>query len=67
MTENKSSRNAFLISLVVLVIWLIIVLGGEILQAGGTTGLDDLVTGQIVYALIAAPVFLLIVVAVLGW
>ena len=39
----------------VLVVWAFIVSGGELLQADGTTGLDDLVASSIVIALVVAP------------
>lgn len=64
----KKENNAWLVSLVVFVIWIVIVLGGEMLAVGGDpTGLDALVQGQIVPALVIAPIFLLIVVAVFKW
>jgi membrane protease YdiL (CAAX protease family) len=64
----KKSSNVWFISLVVFVIWIAIVLGGEMLAVGGDpTGLDALVQGQIVPALVIAPIFLLIVVAYFKW
>jgi len=62
----KEKRNLLGISLIVLVVWMIIVLGGEILQAGQGS-LDALVTEQIVIALIVAPLFLLAVIAYFKW
>jgi hypothetical protein len=53
--------------LVVLVIWMVIVFGGELLQAGGTSSLDALVSEGVVYALVLAPIFLLTVVAYFKW
>ena len=42
----KKQSNAWIVSLVVFVIWLVIVIGGELLAVGGDpTGLDALVHG----------------------
>ena len=54
------------ISLIVLIVWMIIILGGVILQAGRTS-LQDLVSKHIVYSFVAAPIFLLAVVAYTEW
>lgn len=62
----KEKRGLLSISLIVLVVWLIIVLGGEILQAGQGS-LDALTTEQIVIALIVAPLFLFGVIAYFKW
>jgi len=62
----KEKRNLLSISLIVMVVWVIIVLGGEILQAGQGS-LDALVTEQIVIALIVAPLFLFGVIAYFKW
>ena len=62
----KEKLNLPIISLIVLVVWAIIVLGGEILQAGQSS-LDALVTEQIVISLIIAPIFLFGVVAYFKW
>jgi membrane protease YdiL (CAAX protease family) len=53
-------------SLVVLIVWMLVVFGGMILQAGGTTTLERIVS-KVSYSLIAAPIFLLVVVAYTGW
>ncbi len=58
--------SPWIISLVVLVVWLVIVVGGEILQAGGTTSLEQMIS-KISYSLIVAPIFLLAVIAYKGW
>jgi membrane protease YdiL (CAAX protease family) len=63
----KEKKSPLLFTLVVWVIWLVITLGGEILQAGGTTDLGDVATSSIIYSVIAAVVFLLIVVAYKKW
>lgn len=63
----NEKRNPWLISLIVLVIWAVLVFGGELLQAGGTTGLEELVSNKIVIALVLAPAFLFAVVAYLKW
>lgn len=62
----KEKRNLLSITLMVLVVWMIIVLGGEILQAGQGS-LDALTTEQIVIALIVAPLFLFGVIAYFKW
>ncbi|HMQ54605.1 MAG TPA: type II CAAX endopeptidase family protein [Anaerolineae bacterium] len=62
----KPGRNNFVLSLVIMVIWLLIVLGGELLQAGAGS-LDALVTQRIVISLIAAPLFLVGVIAYFKW
>ena len=62
----NQKQNLFSISLIVLVIWMIIVLGGEILQAGQGS-LEDLVTEQIVISLIGAPLFLFAVITFFKW
>jgi uncharacterized protein len=59
--------NPSVICLVVLIVWMAIVLGGELLQSGGTTSLQELVSEQLIYSLMAAPFFLLAVVAYTGW
>ena len=64
----KIRSNAWLVSLIVFVIWLAIVFGGELLAAGGDpTGLDEMVQSQIVPALVVAPIFLLLVIAYFKW
>ena len=64
----KKGSNAWLVSLIVFVIWMVIVFGGELLAVGGDpTGLDQMVQSQIVLALVIAPIFLLIVVAYFKW
>lgn len=62
----KPDRNNFVLSLVIMVIWLLIVLGGELLQAGAGS-LDALVTQRIVISLILAPLFLVGVIAWFKW
>lgn len=62
----RENRNLLTFSLIVLVVWMIIVLGGEILQASKGS-LEALVTEQIVIALIAAPLFLVGVVSYSRW
>ena len=63
----SEKKNAWTISLIVFVVWAVIVFGGELLQAGGTTDLDALVTNGIVIALVVAPALLFCVVAYLKW
>ena len=63
----NTNRNPWTISLLVLVLWMVIVFGGELLQAGSTTSLDALVSNGVVVALVLAPLFLLIVVAYYKW
>jgi hypothetical protein len=63
----NDKRNPWILSLAVFVVWVLIVFGGELLQAGGTTALDDLVASHIVVALVVAPAFLFAVVAYLKW
>lgn len=64
----KKKSNAWPVSLVVFVIWIIIVLGGEMLAVGGNpTGLDAQVNSRIVPALVIAPIFLLLVIAYFKW
>ena len=46
---------------------MVIVFGGELLQAGGTASLDTLVSGGILWALVLAPLFLFFVVAYYKW
>jgi membrane protease YdiL (CAAX protease family) len=55
------------IAVVVLVIWTIIVFGGERLQTGEDEGIQDLISKQFLYTLAIAPIFLLAVVAYEGW
>lgn len=50
-----------------LIIWILITLLGEWLQADETTSLDRLVSEQVVYALVLALLFLIIVVAYFKW
>lgn len=59
--------NPLIVSIVVLVVWTIITLGGEIWQAGSREALQKLVSDSLVYCLVAAALFLLAVVAYLGW
>ena len=62
----KARQNLLSLSLLVLVVWMIIVFGGELLQAGQGS-LDALVTEQLVIALIVAPLFLFGVIAYFKW
>jgi hypothetical protein len=64
----KKQSNAWMVSLIIFVIWMVIVFGGELLAVGGDpTGLDEMVQSQIVPALVIAPIFLFIVVAYFKW
>ena len=64
----KKKSNTWLVSLIVFVVWMVIVFGGELLAVGGDpTGLDAMVQSQIVPALVIAPIFLFIVVAYFKW
>ena len=63
----KENRSPIVFTFIVWLIWLAIVIGGEIAQAGGPTGLDALVSTQIVISLVVAPLFLLAVVAYKKW
>ena len=63
----KKQKSPLLFTLVVWVIWLAITLGGQIWQAGSGTSLDALATESIIYSVIAAIIFLLIVVAYKKW
>jgi membrane protease YdiL (CAAX protease family) len=62
----KTKQNLLSRSLLVLVVWMIIVFGGEILQAGQGS-LEAMASEQIVVALIAAPLFLFGVIAYFKW
>ena len=56
------------IAVIVWPIWVAIVIGGEWMQVeGGVISLGDLVSSQLVLALVAAPLFLLAVVAHRNW
>jgi membrane protease YdiL (CAAX protease family) len=55
------------ISLITLIVWAIIVLAGEMLQAGRAVSLERLVSKHLVYSLVAAPIFLLAIIAYTGW
>lgn len=62
------TRSPWAVALIIWPIWVAIVLGGQLLQsAGSTISLADIVSSQISLALVAAPLFLLAVVAWLGW
>ena len=58
----NTKRNPWTISLVVFIIWFIIVIGGERLQAGGTASLEALVSGSILWSLVLVLLFLFLVV-----
>jgi membrane protease YdiL (CAAX protease family) len=58
--------SPWIVSLVVLIVWTVVVVGGEILQAGGTTSLENMIS-KVSYSLIAAPTLLLVLVAYTGW
>ncbi|TXS90777.1 CPBP family intramembrane metalloprotease [Parahaliea maris] len=62
----KPKQNLPVISFIVLTVWLAIVLGGEILQAGKGS-LDEMASKQFVIALFVAPIFLLAVIALFKW
>jgi len=62
----EEKKNPLVFTLVVWVIWLVITLAGQRLQAGETE-LDQLASNSIVFSVIAAVVFLLIVVAYKKW
>ena len=55
MSSKPSLRNA----LIALVVWVVITIGGGLLQAGGPSSLDGLVSGGIVWAIPLAALFLL--------
>jgi uncharacterized protein len=57
----------WIVSLAVLIVWMVIVFGGAILQAGGTTSLEELVSKHLVYSFVVAPIFLLAIIAYAGW
>lgn len=57
MTSKPSLRNA----LMALVVWVVITIGGGLLQAGGPSSLDGLVSGGIVWAIPLAALFLLVI------
>ena len=56
MSSKPSLRNA----LIALVVWVVITIGGGLLQAGGPSSLDGLVSGGIVWAIPLAALFLLV-------
>jgi membrane protease YdiL (CAAX protease family) len=60
-------RLSLAISLSLFLGWLLITIGGGLLQAGGTTSLDELATSGVVLAIPGAALFLLLAVAALGW
>lgn len=60
-------KNMFTTSLFILVVWMIITFYGEILQAGTGISLTELVSQQIVVALVLAPLFLLAVIVFVKW
>jgi membrane protease YdiL (CAAX protease family) len=57
MASKPSLRNA----LMALVVWVVITIGGGLLQAGGPSSLDGLVSGGIVWAIPLAALFLLVI------
>ncbi len=62
------SRKPWPASLVIFAIWIIIVLGGELLQVGGQpTQLDELAKNQVIFGVLTAAVFLLGVISYLKW
>ena len=63
----NTKRNPWTISLVVFIIWFIIVIGGERLQAGGTASLEALVSGSILWSLVLVLLFLFLVVVYFKW
>ena len=58
--------SPWIASLVVLFVWMVVLLSLALLQAGGTTSLERILS-KVSYSLIAAPIFLLVVVAYTGW
>ena len=63
----KEKKNPLIFTLIVWLIWLIVTLGGQKLQAGGEIELDAMASSSIIYSVIAAVIFLLIVVAYKKW
>jgi membrane protease YdiL (CAAX protease family) len=57
----------WIMSLAVLIVWMVIVLGGEIFQAGGTASLEGLISKHLVYSFVVAPILLLAIIAYAGW
>lgn len=55
------------ISILVLIVWVIIVFGGERLQTGADEAMQDLISKQFLYRMLIAPLFLLAVIAYEGW
>lgn len=62
------SQKPWPISLIVLVIWVVIVLAGELMQVGGQpTALEELVRTQIIFGVVVAALFLVGVITYLKW
>jgi uncharacterized protein len=59
--------NSLMFALIVLIVWMIITVGGELWQAGGRTGVENLMSNHLVYCLAVASIFLLAAVAYAGW
>jgi membrane protease YdiL (CAAX protease family) len=59
--------NPLMVALIVLIVWMIITVGGELWQAGGRTGVENLMSNHLVYCLSVASIFLLAAVAYTGW
>lgn len=59
-------RLSLAISIPLFLSWLLITIGGGLLQAGGTTSLDELASSGIVFAIPGAALFLLITLIALG-
>lgn len=65
--SEKANRNPWAYTLVVLTIWVMVVLGGELLYAEVSSGLEEYISSEIMVTLIVATLFLLIVVTIFRW
>jgi membrane protease YdiL (CAAX protease family) len=65
--REKADRNPWVYTLVVLIIWVTTLFGGELLYAGFSSSLEELNSSEIRIPLIVATLFLLIVVTIFGW
>ena len=63
----KEQKSPLLFTLVVWVIWTAITVGGLVLQAGGGTPIEELVTSGLIYSVMAAAIFALAVIAYKRW
>jgi membrane protease YdiL (CAAX protease family) len=65
--REKADRNPWAYTLVVLIIWMMIILGGELFYKMSSSNLEELISSKIMITLIVGTLFLVILVSIYNW